>query len=91
MNKFPLLFLLVSSVISFQVKAAGCIDDDVGWCAQPDSYILTMKKLELCTGAPNTSVYDVTCNDAVTVGTGSLEFDVTSVLPAKAIATFAST
>ena len=91
MTKFPLLFLIVSSVISFQAKAAGCMDDDVGFCARPDAYILTLKKLELCTGAPNTSVYDVTCNDAVTVGTGSLEFDVTSVNAGKTIATFAST
>ena len=45
MNKSPLLFLIVSSVISFQVKAAGCIDDAVGFCARPDSYILTLKKL----------------------------------------------
>ncbi len=91
MNRFPVLFLIVSSVISFQAKAAGCIDDAVGFCARPDSYILTLKKLELCTGAPNTSVYDVTCNDAVTVGTGSLEFDVTSVLEGQKIATCAST
>ena len=50
-----------------------------------------MTKLELCTSVPNTGPYDVTCNGAITVGTGSLEFDVTSVAAGQAIATFAST
>jgi hypothetical protein len=50
-----------------------------------------MTKLELCTGVTNTGPYDVTCNGATTVGTGSLVFDVTSVAAGQAIATFAST
>ena len=37
------------------------------------------------------SSYDVTCTGAVTVGTGSLTFDITSVAAGQAIATFAST
>ena len=99
MNKLFLLLALLLSSISFQASAAACAVAQDGDCAQPDEYIVTMLKLELCTGAPaslvNTtealSSYDVTCTGAVTVGTGSLTFDITSVAAGQAIATFAST
>ena len=99
MNKLFLLFALLLSSISLQASAAACAVAQDGDCAQPDEYIVTMLKLELCTGAPaslvNTtealSSYDVTCTGAVTVGTGSLTFDITSVAAGQAIATFAST
>ena len=99
MNKLFLLFALLLSSISLQASAATCAVAQDGDCAQPDEYIVTMLKLELCTGAPaslvNTtealSSYDVTCTGAVTVGTGSLTFDITSVAAGQAIATFAST
>ena len=99
MHKLFLLFALLLSSISFQASAAACVVSQDGDCAQPDEYIVTMLKLELCTGAPaslvNTtealSSYDVTCTGAVTVGTGSLTFDVTSVAAGQQIATFAST
>ncbi|MDA9058611.1 hypothetical protein N9522_07185 [Candidatus Thioglobus sp.] len=99
MNKLFLLLALLLSSISLQASAAACPVAQDGDCAQPDEYIVTMLKLELCTGAPaslvNTtaalSSYDVTCTGAVTVGTGSLTFDITSVAAGQAIATFAST
>ena len=99
MNKLFLLLALLLSSISLQASAAACAVTQDGDCAQPDEYIVTMLKLELCTGAPaslvNTtaalSSYDVTCTGAVTVGTGSLTFDITSVAAGQAIATFAST
>ena len=99
MNKLFLLLALLLSSISLQASAAACAVAQDGDCAQPDEYIMTMLKLELCTGAPaslvNTtealSSYDVTCTGAVTVGTGSLTFDLTSVAAGQAIATFAST
>ncbi|MDC1535974.1 hypothetical protein N8516_02270 [Candidatus Thioglobus sp.] len=99
MNKLFLLLALLLSSISLQASAAACAVAQDGDCSQPDEYIMTLKKLELCTGAPaslvNTtadlSSYDVTCTGAVTVGTGSLTFDLTSVLAGQAIATFAST
>ena len=99
MNKLFLLFALLLSSISLQASAAACAVAQDGDCSQPDEYIVTMLKLELCTGAPaslvNTtaalSSYDVTCTGAVTVGTGSLTFDITSVAAGQAIATFAST
>jgi hypothetical protein len=99
MNKLFLLLALLLSSISLQASAAACAVAQDGDCAQPDEYIVTMLKLELCTGAPaslvNTtadlSSYDVTCTGAVTVGTGSLTFDLTSVAAGQAIATFAST
>lgn len=90
MNKTYKLLPLFLGLISLQVYSAGCAGSD-GNCARPDSYILTMTKLELCTGVTNTGPYDVTCNGATTVGTGSLVFDVTSVTAGQAIATFAST
>ena len=99
MNKLFLLFALLLSSISLQASAAACVVAQDGDCSKPDEYIVTMLKLELCTGAPaslvNTtealSSYDVTCTGAVTVGTGSLTFDLTSVAAGQAIATFAST
>ena len=99
MNKLFLLLALLLSSISLQASAAACAVAQDGDCAQPDEYIVTMLKLELCTGAPaslvNTtealSSYDVTCTGAVTVGTGSLTFDITSVAAGQQIATFAST
>ena len=99
MNKLFLLLALLLSSISLQASAAACAVTQDGDCAQPDEYIVTMLKLELCTGAPaslvNTtealSSYDVTCTGSVTVGTGSLTFDITSVAAGQAIATFAST
>lgn len=99
MNKLFLLLALLLSSISLQASAAACAVAQDGDCSQPDEYIMTMLKLELCTGAPaslvNTtadlSSYDVTCTGAVTVGTGSLTFDLTSVAAGQAIATFAST
>ena len=99
MNKLFLLLALLLSSISLQASAAACAVAQDGDCAQPDEYIITLKKLELCTGAPaslvNTtaalSSYDVTCSGAVTVGTGSLTFDLTSVAAGQSIATFAST
>ena len=90
MNKIYKLLPLLLGLISTQVYSAGCAGSD-GNCARPDSYILTMTKLELCTGVTNTDPYDVTCNGAITVGTGSLVFDVTSVTAGQMIATFAST
>ena len=90
MNKIYKLLPLFLGLISLQVYSAGCATSD-GNCAEPSKYILTMTKLELCTSVPNTGPYDVTCNGATTVGTGSLEFDVTSVSAGQAIATFAST
>ena len=99
MNKLFLLLALLLSSISLQASAAACAVAQDGDCAQPDEYIMTLKKLELCTASPaslvNTtedkSSYDVTCTGAVTVGTGSLTFDLTSVSAGQAIATFAST
>ena len=99
MNKLFLLLALLLSSISLQASAAACAVTQDGDCAQPDEYIITLKKLELCTASPaslvNTttdlSSYDVTCTGAVTVGTGSLTFDLTSVAAGQAIATFAST
>jgi hypothetical protein len=99
MNKLFLLLALLLSSISLQASAAACAVTQDGDCAQPDEYIMTLKKLELCTASPaslvNTtadlSSYDVTCTGAVTVGTGSLTFDLTSVAAGQAIATFAST
>ena len=99
MNKLFLLLALLLSSISLQASAAACAVAQDGDCAQPDEYIITLKKLELCTASPaslvNTtaalSSYDVTCTGAVTVGTGSLTFDLTSVAAGQAIATFAST
>jgi hypothetical protein len=99
MNKLFLLFALLLSSISLQASAAACAVAQDGDCSQPDEYIMTLKKLELCTASPaslvNTtadlSSYDVTCTGAVTVGTGSLTFDLTSVAAGQAIATFAST
>ena len=99
MNKLFLLLALLLSSISLQASAAACAVTQDGDCAQPDEYIMTLKKLELCTASPaslvNTtedkSSYDVTCTGAVTVGTGSLTFDITSVAAGQAIATFAST
>ena len=90
MNKIYKLLPLLLGLISLQVYSAGCATS-AGSCAAPSKYILTMTKLELCTSVPNTGPYDVTCNGATTVGTGSLEFDVTSVSAGQAIATFAST
>ena len=90
MKKIYKLLPLFLGLISLQVYSAGCATSD-GNCAEPSKYILTMTKLELCTSVPNTDSYDVTCNGATTVGTGSLEFDVTSVAAGQAIATFAST
>ena len=88
MNKLFLLLALLLSSISLQASAAACAVAQDGDCAQPDEYIITLKKLELCTASPaslvNTtadkSSYDVTCTGAVTVGTGSLTFDLTSVV-----------
>ncbi|MDB4140068.1 hypothetical protein N9746_06105 [Candidatus Thioglobus sp.] len=99
MNKLFLLFALLLSSISLQASAAACSVAQDGDCAQPDEYIITLKKLELCTASPaslvNTtealSSYDVTCTGAVTVGTGSMTFDLTSVAAGQSIATFAST
>ena len=99
MNKLFLLLALLLSSISLQASAAACAVAQDGDCAQPDEYIITLKKLELCTASPaslvNTtealSSYDVTCTGAVTVGTGSLTFDLTSVAAGQSIATFAST
>ena len=99
MNKLFLLLALLLSSISLQASAAACAVAQDGDCAQPDEYIITLKKLELCTASPaslvNTtealSSYDVTCTGSVTVGTGSLTFDITSVAAGQAIATFAST
>ena len=99
MNKLFLLFALLLSSISLQASAAACAVAQDGDCAQPDEYIVTLKKLELCTASPaslvNTtaalSSYDVTCTGSVTVGTGSLTFDITSVAAGQQIATFAST
>jgi hypothetical protein len=99
MNKLFLLLALLLSSISLQASAAACAVAQDGDCSQPDEYIMTLKKLELCTASPaslvNTtadlSSYDVTCTGAVTVGTGSLTFDLTSVAAGQAIATFAST
>ena len=99
MNKLFLLLALLLSSISLQASAAACVVAQDGDCSKPDEYIVTMLKLELCTGAPaslvNTtealSSYDVTCSGAVTVGTGSLTFDITSVAAGQQIATFAST
>lgn len=99
MNKLFLLLALLLSSISLQASAAACAVAQDGDCAQPDEYIVTLKKLELCTASPaslvNTtealSSYDVTCTGAVTVGTGSLTFDITSVAAGQQIATFAST
>ena len=90
MNKTYKLLPLFLGLISLQVYSAGCATSE-GNCDEPSKYILTMTKLELCTSVPNTGPYDVTCNGAVTIGTGSLEFDVTSVAAGQAIATFAST
>jgi len=90
MNKIYKLLPLLLGLISLQVYSAGCATS-AGSCAEPSKYILTMTKLELCTSVPNTDSYDVTCNGATIVGTGSLEFDVTSVAAGQAIATFAST
>ena len=95
MNKLFILFSILLGAISLQVNAVqsgNCLpSNDEADCGKPTSYILTMKKLELCTGAPNTDIYDVTCTGAVTVGTGSLVFDVMSVTAGKMIASFAST
>ena len=99
MNKLFLLLALLLSSISLQASAAACAVTQDGDCAQPDEYIITLKKLELCTASPaslvNTtadlSSYDVTCTGAVTVGTGSMTFDLTSVAAGQSIATFAST
>ena len=90
MNKIYKLLPLLLGLISLQVYSAGCATS-AGSCAEPSKYVLTMTKLELCTSVPNTDSYDVTCNGATIVGTGSLEFDVTSVAAGQAIATFAST
>ena len=70
MNKIYKLLPLLFGLISFQASAAACIVAQDGDCAQPDEYIITLKKLELCTASPaslvNTtaalSSYDVTCN-----------------------------
>jgi hypothetical protein len=99
MNKLFLLFTLLLSSISLQASAAACAVAQDGYCSQPDEYIMTLKKLELCTASPaslvnissDLSSYDVTCTGSVTVGTGSLTFDLTSVVAGQQIATFAST
>ena len=51
MNKLFLLLALLLSSISLQASAAACAVAQDGDCAQPDEYIVTMLKLELCTGA----------------------------------------
>ena len=99
MNKLFLLLALLLSSISLQASADVCAQAQDGDCDEPLEYIITLKKLELCTASPaslvNTtadkSSYDVTCTGAVTVGTGSLTFDLTSVEDGQQIATFAST
>ena len=99
MNKLFLLLALLLSSISLQASADVCAQAQDGDCNKPLEYIITLKKLELCTASPaslvNTtealSSYDVTCTGAVTVGTGSLTFDLTSVVAGQQIATFAST
>jgi hypothetical protein len=99
MNKLFLLLALLLSSISLQASADVCAQAQDGDCDEPLEYIITLKKLELCTASPaslvNTtadkSSYDVTCTGAVTVGTGSLTFDLTSVEGGQQIATFAST
>ena len=85
MNKLFLLLALLLSSISLQASADVCAQAQDGDCDEPLEYIITLKKLELCTASPaslvNTtadkSSYDVTCTGAVTVGTGSLTFDLT--------------
>ena len=52
MNKLFLLLALLLSSISLQVSAAACAVTQDGDCAQPDEYIMTLKKLELCTASP---------------------------------------
>ena len=52
MNKLFLLFTLLLSSISLQASAAACAVAQDGYCSQPDEYIMTLKKLELCTASP---------------------------------------
>ena len=54
-------------------------------------YVITITKIELCTGYPDSGEYDVTCNGSVTVGEGSLTLDIASVDPGTEIATFSNT
>ena len=54
-------------------------------------YQITMTKIELCTGYPDSNANDVTCTGAVTVGEGTLLVDIASVSAGSEIATFSDT
>ncbi|MDC3131656.1 hypothetical protein OA492_01950 [Pelagibacteraceae bacterium] len=54
-------------------------------------YEITITKVELCTGYPDSNDNDVTCTGSVTVGEGSLTVDIASVSPSAEIATFSDT
>ena len=54
-------------------------------------YQITMTKVELCTGYPDSDDNDVTCTGAVTVGEGSLTVDISSVSAGVEIGTFSDT
>ena len=55
------------------------------------TYKITMKKIELCTGAPLADEHDTTCTGAVVVGTGDTTFDISSVTAGADVGNFVST
>ncbi len=54
-------------------------------------YQVTILKIELCTGYPDSNANDVTCTGAVNVGEGNLTVDIASVNAGSEIATFSDT
>ena len=55
------------------------------------TYKITMKKIELCTGAPLANEHDTTCTGAVVVGTGNTTFNISSVTAGADVGNFVST
>jgi len=85
---FSFSFILVSKTI-FATACPSTTSSQV--CGQAEIFKVTMTKMELCTGAPLSTEFDVTCTGAVTVGTGNMVFDIASVTAGADVGKFLST
>lgn len=81
-------FLNISIILFFIYCLLNSAFPDTG----PASiYQITITKVELCTGYPDSNDNDVTCTGAVTVGKGSLTVDIASVDAGVEIGIFSNT